>query len=741
MKNVFALSLCLLTIFSFGQKTKMPIMESLFGPTSTNACAGNTRLTVGISKYGELVNLKWPCSNYYDHLNYKTLYPVPWGRRVDDYDRYLNADKNQGSYASLQYEINGKTTVSPLRSEEWETSQTYLNDNAPIVVTAHESKELGIRIVQTDLVVNDSDILIRHYQVDKISEKGLSKIKLLYLANMAPCNYKPDFNPGGDWANDADNGFANMYDLKNDYFISFNPNKAARDKKKLPATDTIASVVDKFIQEVDALFPAAPSTNNIDITDIYCIIGASRKNFLKALYEDKTQKGKIVDFTKSNNKLFALSPALVINSYEVNFDATNKDEIDIFFAFGSSLQKASSNFNEAKKSGYKNSLDVSNTYWNKKINAAHVPKITDERMTKTLKRTLINILLSTNGDSGGIGSSVSAIQPPYVMIWPRDAAMMSFVLDLAGYHEEAEKNNLFFTKVQRKKNFEICKDPLKFQCYQGTWFQCYYADGRPSWMYDFEIDEVGWGIWMFYIHSQFLKDDASKEYLQKVFPSIVLAADFLTDFKDPISKLQKRAREDDTMWQDQSIYGAASVLLGLKAAASAAKLLNEKEKKLKWQNRVEELERAVEKWLWNKSGKEYQKAIYGNFGGRGIIIWPALIAKADSSRVQQHADGLIRQIDPFFKKLDEAKNTEWWYIGKATTAISFAAQKDSIKLSQAKKYLEILLKEASTKDTYVFGETPMVRDMTENVNGKSEVKRAYDNRVGQHCRCMDLYDG
>ncbi len=716
---------------ALAQKTSLPIMESLFGPTSTNACVGNGRLTVGISKYGELVNLKWPCSNFYDHLNYKALYPVPWGRKVEDYDRYLDANEKQGSYPALQYSLNGKTIVTQLRSAEWEITQTYLNDSSPIVITTFKNEDIGIKIINTDVTSIDKDVLIRHYRIEKTSEKALANIKLLYVTNMAPCNYKAEFNPGGDWAKDEENGFANVYDTAQDYFISFNPNKQNRNVNKLPKVDTAVAEVNSFIENIDRLFPSVSKKNNLDVADVYCIIGGSSKMNTRAMYEDTGRKFSLPELSKSNNIIFSKAPAMLLSSYEVDFANGISMDIDIFFSFANNLKEATTLFKESKRVGYENLRANTESYWTKKISEAKLPKIADEQMTKTLKRILVNILISTNGDGGGIGSSVSATQPPYTMLWIRDAAIMSFVLDLAGYAQEAERNNLFFTSVQRKKNNEFCKDPLRFECYKGTWFQCYYADGKPSWMYDFEIDEVGWGAWMFYIHSKFLKSEAKVLYLNKVFPSIELAADFLVDFKDPISHLQKRAREDDVMWKDQSIYGAASVLLGLKAAVSAAKVLNKIEKQILWQKRVDELEKAVDKWLWNKNSKEYQQAIYGNFGGRSIIVWPAMLTSIDKERLVLHAQGLVKQINPFFIKAEEAKNKEWWYIGKATTAIAFAVQGDSAKTKQSRKQLETLLKEACTSDTYVYGETPMVRDITEIKNGKSKTNRIYDNRVGQ----------
>jgi hypothetical protein len=711
----------------FAQKTNMPIMEALFGPTSTNACVGNNRLTVGISKYGELVNLKWPCSNFFDHLNYKTLYPVPWGTKIDDYDRYLGANEKEGSYAALQYTENGKVIVSPLRSQEWITTQTYLNDNAPIVITSFENTQLGLTVTCTDLVSMQEDALFRHFTVKKNNNKSLSNISLIYLTNMAPCNDKAMFNPNNDWAKDGSNGYANVYDSQNDYFISFNPNKESKNNNNLPKNDTSNAEIQSFIAQIDNLYPAKPKLNNIDIADVYCIVGSGSKMQSKALYEDKAKKTNMPNLSESNNVLFAKNNAILISKYEIDLSKKDNAEVDIIFTYSNNLKNAIAIYNKAKLNTYKNELTTTVNYWDAKINLAKLPNVQDAKMVKTLKRILINILISTNADGGGIGSSVSATQPAYTNIWIRDAAIMSFVLDLAGYNKEAEKNNLFFTVNQRKKDFELCRNPQNFECFKGTWYQCYYADGIPSWDYDFEIDEVGWGAWMFYMHSKFLNGTDKVNYLHKVYPSIILAADFLVTYKDVFTNLQKRSREDDVLWKDQSIYGAASVLLGLKSAVSSAKLMNDIDRQNKWQKRIDELEKAIDKWLWNKNKQEYQQAIYGNFGGRSIIIWPALMGDVNKERIQLHAIGINKQIDPFFLKSDDAKNKEWWYLGKATNAIAFASKDNPDLKIQSKKQLNILLKEACTQDTYVYGETPMVRD----IKDKNETKRVYDNRVGQ----------
>jgi hypothetical protein len=732
MKNKIAFCLLLICHFANAQKTSLPIMESLFGATSTNASIGNTGLTVGISKYGELVNLRWPCSNYFDHLNYRTLYPVTWGMKAEDYNRFYNANERQGSFAGIRYTQNGQTKITWLRDQDWQQIQGYYTDESPIVLTTFINQSIGLKIVCTDVVQNDADVLCRNFAIEKIGEANLQAVELLYVSNMAPCNSKPNFDPGTDWANDQKNGFATFYDANEEVHLSFNPNDKVRKKKNLPAKNATTAELQAFIGTIDQVFPEATNDiSTLNVNDVYVTIGASKKLIGQCMFEDNG-RGTMPDLTTMNNAGFVYGPTMIVNSYAIDL-SKKTDAVSIFFAFATNAKKAFENMRNAKALGYAKAIEKTNSFWLAKMNKANIVQTGEADMQKTLKRILINILLATN-KGNGIGSSVSATQPPYTMIWPRDAAMMGYVLDCAGFHEEAENNALFFTRCQRKKDFEICYKPLAFECYKGTWFQCFYADGKPSWMYDFEVDEVGWAVWMFYTHATFLTGDAQKKYVEKIYPSMLLAANFLKDFKDPFSGLQKRAREDDLMWTDQSVLGAATTLQGLKAAISLGNIMHEDAQVMDaWRKRIEELEKAVEKYFWVKKTQQYQAAIYGNFGPRGIIIWPCKHLTVENEHIQKHADALVEQMKPFFEKADDARNKEWWYLGKATTAVAYAGKTDPAKRKMAENYLQILLKQVCTQDTRVYGETPMVRDISFKKNGVTQIERVYDNRVGQPC--------
>lgn len=717
-------------------KTRLPVMESWFGATSTNAAIGNTRLTVGISKYGELVNMRWPCSNYFDHLNYKTLVKIPFGWKVEDYNKHFNAGERQGSFAGIAFFQDGKEITSWLRNDDWLSVQSYHSEDAPIVVTTFTNEKLGLKVISTDIVEIDTDVLIRHFKVIKIKEKGLGKIQFVYLSNMAPCNNKRLFKPTDDWMDDNKNGFATVYNSNENIFLSFIPSK--KDITKLPSKDINETGAVNYLNQLESIFP---SENNKDpltsIKDIYCAIGSDKKPISFCLMEDGTRPEQIIDFKKIKKQRVAYGPALCVSYYPINFE-NDIYEQNILFSFSRSYKKSIQQLNNSKLN-FDVELNKSLNYWKAKLANANMPKVKTKQMQNTLKRTLINILITTHPDIGGIGSSVCANQPPYVMIWTRDAANMGFLLDCAGFTDEAERNALFFAKAQRKYDGQDCRLPKNGECYKGTWSQCYYADATPSWHYDMEIDEVGWGIWMFYTHALFLKGEKQKAYLEKVLPNIKMAANFLVKFKDK-NGLQKKAREDDVLWRDQSLMGASTTLMGLKSAIAALKIVNDKDLDIKiYEDRQKELEMAIEKIFWHQKSHQFQRAIYGNFGPRGIIIWPAIYLPSSNQKIQDHADALSKQIQPFFNKTDSAKNKEWWYLGKATAAMAYAWKDDPVKRKSIEGLIEKLLTEVITQDTWVYGETPLVRDVYVKENGKEIIKRIYDNRVGQPCNIAAAY--
>jgi GH15 family glucan-1,4-alpha-glucosidase len=696
---------------TFAQNTSLPIMEMIFGPTATNAVVGNGGLTIGLSKYGEVVNLRWPCSNYYDQLNFETMHPVPAWNKVEWYNRHLNAKEFSGSYAGIEYTSNGKKNISWFRDKDWKATQSYLTNDAPIVITKYENEKLNIIITCTDFVLPNTDVYCRSFNLEKNDNSAISNLQLLNISNMAVCNTLLPNNPNSDWADDGKNGYVSFLDAQNDASVSFILNEKSNKCKALPNKNFTQLLIDAVkINYVNDETKIEKQSANLDV---FCAISSNKKS--NSNYLCKSSEFKI---NKPSNAEFVNGNSITLSSYDLSKNA----QVTIYFSLAGSYKKCMQKLQTAKLKSTENLLAETKLYWQQKMAMAKLPKVPTEKMKTTLQRILINTLLATN-KGNGIGSSIGETQPPYTMIWVRDAAIMGYMLDCSGYTQEAEDNVNFIVNTQRKNDGQDCKNVNNNECEKGTWSQCYFANGIPSWDYDFEIDEVGWGIWAMYTHSLFLSKEKQKEYLQKIVEPVKLSADFLVRFKDE-NGLQKKAREDDLLWKSQTSLGASTTLIGLKSAIAILKMYNPVDDKIKmYEQRKIELEKAIVKEFWSAKRKEFEQAGYGNFGPRGLMIWPAQFLPPTNDTIQNHAKSIDKQINIFFNKDKSAMNKEWWYLGKATTALAYASNTLEDK-KRIENYLQILLSDVCTQDTYIYGETPMLR---KNNNGEFY----YDNRVGQ----------
>lgn len=724
--------LLLLAIPVCGQRTVLPIMERLFGATSANAVTGNTRLTVAVSKYGELVGLRWPCPSYYDHLNYKTLHLVPFGWTVEDYNRFYNAGRRKGAYFGIKYTLNGETFISWPRTDSWTQKQYYESAFTPIVVTEFKHAELGLTLTCTDFVDHQKDVLYRRFAFMKSETAPLIyDLQLIHCTNLAPCNQKPLFNPVKEWQDDDENGYVTFFDRGRDCFLSFNPENqdAFEQMMKSPQPERLVHAIDSVASSRRAVQDDRAFT--IYTRDIYIAVGADRHSAGWSLFEDGSRPKPLSSMESPNNTLIAHGPALCAHYFDIAVDQMRTDTLTIVMSVDDALGTALAVLDSARHA-YATAFTRTREHWRKKTGAATIPAVKDTAMESTLQRTLINCLLSVNADAGGISGSPTSMQPPYTSIWPRDGAVIGLILDCAGYTEEAEENARFFARVQRKEDGQDCRRPRRDECFAGTWFHCYYADGRPSWVYDMEIDQVGWTLWMWYMHGLFLDADGRRIFYASLQKNIELAADFLVAFKDPKNNLQRKAIEDDLPWKSQSVYGAATVIFGLKSAIGALEFVGAENSKITaYHDRLKDLETAVGNQFWNPKRRQYGDPVYASYGPLGFVIWPAVLHPPENSKMHLHANSIHRQLIPFFSKSDNARNKEWWYLGKATTALAYIWADDPRNRKTVEQYLSILLKEVCTPDTRIYGETPMVRDFFRREGDGSKIERRYHNRVGQ----------
>jgi hypothetical protein len=701
-------------------ETKPPIMEALFGPTPTNAVIGNGGLSAGLSRYGELVVFKWPSPSYYDHLTYRSRTPA--FKNLENYDRQLQAGERAGAFAGIRYKTSKGEQVSWLRSAEWSQQQTYAADDAPIVITTYRSANLGLTVTGTDFVKPNSDVLIRNYSIKVDRPQNISPIRLVYLANLAPCNTNPNFKPDTDWEDDSKNGFATVYSSKRSAFVSFRPHDRVAKSNSLPNSASDSVGIDGFIDKMDTIFPAQKQAGAtlLSTKDIYLSLGADRKPAAQYLFADS---GKPADLPRPfipNKTLIVKGPALT--GLEYDFDKSS-NSVSVYLTAANRSTQSLKQLENARQKNFITHLAETKKHWSLRMKSAILPTTNDRKIGKVLKRGLVNLLLTIDRESGMIAGSINN-QPSYGLDWTRDGALYNYVLNLAGFYKEAQKHGLFHARIQRKKDGEQCSTAWNNGiCYAGSWSQCYYADGRPAWVYDFEIDQVGYGIWSMWLNAVFMSGSEKQNYLRQVFPAIQKSADLLVKLRDPFSALQSRAQEDDLPWLAQTQYGAATTLMGLKSAVAAGQAIGTDPKQIKrWQDRINELSKAIDTYFWNAANKTWDIGIFGVNGG--ILMWPAQHMLPTDPRVVKHSNDVFGAMQPFFLKANDAMGKEWWYVAKGLAGLSVYWHDKPEKQSQLEKNVQVLLKEVPTPDTLIYGESLLVRD-------KPKGGRFYDMRVGQ----------
>jgi GH15 family glucan-1,4-alpha-glucosidase len=236
------------------------------------------------------------------------------------------------------------------------------------------------------------------------------------------------------------------------------------------------------------------------------------------------------------------------------------------------------------------------------------------------KRALASVRLARAARTGAIVASANT-QGPYGEDWIRDGAFINRVLDRNGLSDWVTQHNLFYARVQASpQNPSPVRPP-------GNWSMAYYFDGVDGAPIPWEIDETGLGVWTLFDHYRYLRGDAARRYLARVYPAIVRAADFLTACEDPTNGLQCVANEDDNYTPSQSLHGAETVYLGLQSAIAAAAAHGDRSADVtSWKQRLARLRAAIDA-LYDPSRHAYRTGGSGNaynldYGDGGWLLWP-----------------------------------------------------------------------------------------------------------------------
>ena len=311
-------------------------MEKYFN----DAIIGNKDITVSLTKKGELIRYFFPNTDYRQFIDFL----------------HIGVQINDSSMIYLHDDINN-------------TYNQYYTDNTNILNTEIFNTYFNLKVLQTDFVCSDKNILIRKYIVKNGGNIDLDTSFIVYSSLLTNDNNQVS----GLYKNNT------LYQYMHDY--------------------TLAICSDKKIDK--------SQINNNKAIISSGIIG------------DKDYVGMSSDSSISYN-LGILKP-----NQEIEF------AIYITICNGSDIKKIENQILDIKKIDYKKELEKTKRYWEKYVkehDCVKLPKSNTEymnRISKIYKRTILLYPILINYKTGGISAAVEIDENRikcgrYSYCWPRD---------------------------------------------------------------------------------------------------------------------------------------------------------------------------------------------------------------------------------------------------------------------------------------------------------------------------------
>jgi len=256
-------------------------------------------------------------------------------------------------------------------------------------------------------------------------------------------------------------------------------------------------------------------------------------------------------------------------------------------------------------------LNYTENYWRVWVNKNETdfadlsPEIVD-----LYKRSLLIARTQIDNDGAILAANDSDVTiratDHYSYLWTRDGAFVANALDLAGYP--------FLTR----KFFELCARIIHDE---GYFLQKYNSDGtvasgwHASWdvwakkkLVPIQEDETALVIWALWEHYKHFREI---EFARKFYRSLITrAADFMCDFRDEKTKLPLPSWN---LWENQRgihTFTCSTVVGGLRAAASFARLFADAERAEKYETAAAEIVAAMREHLYSAEFERFARALH-----------------------------------------------------------------------------------------------------------------------------------
>lgn len=552
--------------------------EELYGPPVARAALGTGGLTSSFRGDGVLTNLSWPGPGLYEHVNYRST-SRDWPNQ--------GAPENAGSFGGLLLPDGTGTWFT--QGDGWVVvDQAYEGPTSGVLRTVLQRDTITVTV--RDVVHPTLDVLARHYAVDGAPEGA----RLAYFANMNPTTTRVPRVPSiTDGILDDALDFATAFDGDRGAMLHFRPYTLD------PAAATVAltgqlglgnllGAIDSAIGD-GVYIAVAGDRAPVDHQAGLETLGLLRGEFDGTPLIDPFYDARDGDLSGSPLALGKTAGAQA-------WDTTSST---VYLTAGSSAIDAGAAVDAARGLGFEGIRQAAEADWAAWTGRARLPATSDGQVRAVTQRALMLIRTAQDRRTGAIVANTTT-QTPYRQDWLRDGAFFNYALLVAGYPEMVERHNDFYRRAQSVT---------------GHWDPILCTDGAHcSAIFPFEIDSQAFGVWSLVMEHDFT---GNTERLAGNWDAIRRGTAILELCEDPINGLQCYAAEDDAVAPTQGSQGAATVYLGLRAAARAAGILGHTADQARWNARADELQAATVEQLCRP----------GCTPGRGAnyLVWPSLL--------------------------------------------------------------------------------------------------------------------
>lgn len=276
----------------------------------------------------------------------------------------------------------------------------------------------------------------------------------------------------------------------------------------------------------------------------------------------------------------------------------NKVEFEIYFCFAEEVKESINMLCDVRREEVNLLLKDTKNYWNNFFNSLITSSSGNEKIDDVYSKSLMLFKLFSNADTGAILAAAEIDENfarcgRYGYCWPRDGVFIVKAFDICGMNDLAEK---FFTVWA--KNTQLSN---------GAWQQRYFLDGKlaPSW--GVQIDEISSLIYGIKEHYDY---NRKYSFLEEMWSTIKSGLEYLINNIDETTGLPKASYD---LWEErlgEHAYSAGSVVAALRAGAYIANELQIAEPFAKlWNEKADEIKKAIEEKMWDKQEKRFFRSI------------------------------------------------------------------------------------------------------------------------------------